>query len=113
MAGYIGAIPVPQATQSRDIITATEGQTIFASSGYIPSYVDVYLNGIKLVKTVDYNDTSGTNIILTQGVSADDVVEIIAYSTFVTANTIITTDGGSANSVYLPVQLLDGGSAYG
>ena len=82
MAGYIGTLPVPQATQSRDIITATEGQTSFASSGYTPNYVDVYLNGIKLVKTVDYNDTSGTDIVLTQGVSADDVVEILAYTTF-------------------------------
>ena len=46
MAGYIGNIPVPEATQTRDNFTATSGQTTFATSGYTPGYLDVYLNGV-------------------------------------------------------------------
>ena len=48
MSGYIGTQPVPQATQTRDVFTATSGQTSFATSGYTPNFLDVWLNGVKL-----------------------------------------------------------------
>ena len=48
MAGYLGNIPTPQATQTRDTFTATSGQTSFATSGYTVGMLDIYLNGIKL-----------------------------------------------------------------
>ena len=48
MAGYIGSTPVPQATQHRETFTATNGQTSFATVGYTPQFLDVYLNGVKL-----------------------------------------------------------------
>lgn len=48
MAGYLGSTPVPQATQHRESFTATEGQTSFATAGYTPQFLDVFLNGSHL-----------------------------------------------------------------
>ena len=78
MAGYIGNTPVPEATQTRDNFTATSGQTTFATSGYTPGYLDVYLNGV-LLSSADYTATSGTDIVLGTGATSGDIVQIDAY----------------------------------
>ena len=82
MSGYIGNIPVPQATQTRDTFTATAGQTTFATSGYTPSFLDVFMNGVKLVSGSDYTATNGSDVVLTSGAAAGDVVEVVAFTTF-------------------------------
>jgi hypothetical protein len=84
---YIGNIPVPQATQTRDNFTATEGQTSFATSGYSPGYVDVYLNGIHLDPS-DYTATDGNAVVLSSGATSGDVVSIVAFSTFTVAGNV-------------------------
>ena len=84
MSGYIGNIPTPQATQTRDTFTATAGQTTFATSGYTPSFLDVFLNGVHLVNGTDYTASNGSDVVLTSGAAAGDNVEIIAYATFET-----------------------------
>jgi len=86
MAGYIGNIPVPQATQTRDAFTATAGQTSFATGGYTPQFLDVYLNGIFLNNGSDYTAGNGSDVILTSGASAGDILEVVAYTTFEVAN---------------------------
>jgi hypothetical protein len=104
MSGYIGNIPVPQATQTRDNFTATAGQTTFSTSGYTPSYLDVYLNGIHLDPS-DYTATNGTDVVLASGASAGDVVTVVAYTTFevgsyggdLDVNGTITFDGGTTS----------------
>ena len=98
MPGYIGNVPVPQATQVRDNFTATSGQTSFNTSGYSPGYIDVYLNGIHLDPS-DYTATDGVTLVLSTGASLNDVVSVVAYSTFTVSgnvtwdvnNTTITT----------------------
>ena len=82
MSGYIGTQPVPQATQTRDVFTATSGQTIFATSGYTPGYVDVWLNGVKLVNGDDFTATNGSDVVLTSGAAAGDTVEVLAFTSF-------------------------------
>jgi hypothetical protein len=82
MSGYIGNIPVPQATQTRDTFTATAGQTSFATSGYTPGYLDVFLNGVHLVNGTDYTATNGSDVVLTSGAALDDNLEVVAYTTF-------------------------------
>lgn len=82
MSGYIGNIPVPQATQTRDTFTATAGQTTFATSGYTPSFLDVFLNGVHLVNGTDYTATNGSDVVLTSGAADGDTLEVVAYSTF-------------------------------
>ena len=82
MSGYIGVVPLPQATQTRDVFTATSGQTTFATSGYTPNFLDVWLNGVKLVNGDDFTATNGSDIVLTSGATAGDTVEVLSYSTF-------------------------------
>ena len=81
MSGYIGNIPVPQATQTRDNFTATASQTTFATSGYTPGYLDVYLNGVHLDPT-DYTAANGTDVVLATGATAGDVLSVVAFTTF-------------------------------
>ena len=82
MSGYIGTQPVPQATQTRDVFTATSGQTTFATSGYTPNFLDVWLNGVKLVNGDDFTATNGSDVVLTTGATAGDTVEVLSYSTY-------------------------------
>ena len=86
MSGYIGNIPTPQATQSRSSITATTGQTSFATGGYTPQFLDVYLNGVYLSNGTDYTASNGSDVILTSAASSGDTLEVVAYSTFEVAN---------------------------
>ena len=90
MSGYIGTQPVPQATQHRETFTATSSQTTFATVGYTPQFVDVYLNGVHLLDTVDYTATNSSDVVLTTGAAASDVVEIISYTPFEVANQTFT-----------------------
>ena len=86
MSGYIGVVPLPQATQTRDVFTATSGQTSFATSGYTPSFLDVFLNGVHLQNGTDYTASNGSDVVLTVGAAAADVLEVVSYTTFETAN---------------------------
>ena len=86
MSGYIGTQPVPQATQTRDAFPCTAGQTSFATGGYTPQFLDVYLNGIFLNNGSDYTAGNGSDVILMSGASADDILEVVAYTTFEVAN---------------------------
>ena len=81
MSGYIGTQPVPQATQTRDSFTCTAGQTSFATSGFTPNFLDVYLNGVKLTAT-DYTASNGSDVVLASGAAAGDVLEVVAFTTF-------------------------------
>lgn len=85
MSGYIGTQPVPQATQTRDSFTATSGQTSFATSGYTPNFLDVFLNGVKLA-AADYTATNGSDVVLASGASTGDILEVVAYTTFEASN---------------------------
>jgi hypothetical protein len=82
MSGYIGNVPTPQATQTRDVFTATASQTSFATSGYTPGFLDVFLNGVKLVNGTDFTASNGSDVVLTSGAALDDNLEVVAYTTF-------------------------------
>jgi len=122
MSGYIGSTPVPQATQHRESFTATEGQTSFATAGYTPQFVDVYLNGSHL-SPADFTATNGSDVVLGVAASADDVCDIISYSPFEVAgatftgtttfsggfdsndaSSVIAADGASDNAFVLDVR---------
>ena len=82
MSGYIGNIPTPQATQTRDTFTATSGQTSFATSGYTPGFLDVFLNGVHLLNGTDYTASNGSDVVLTTGATTGDNLEVVAFTTF-------------------------------
>ena len=92
MSGYIGTQPVPQATQTRQTFTATASQTSFATGGYQAGYLDVFLNGVKLVDGTDYTATNGSDVVLTTGAASGDTLEVVAYTAFEAANVTGATD---------------------
>ena len=60
--------------------TLTEGQTaITVSSFYEEGFVDVYLNGIRLITGTDYTETNDSTVTLTSGGTAGDEVEVVAW----------------------------------
>ena len=102
MSGYIGTQPVPQATQTRDSFTATSGQTTFATGGYTPNFLDVYLNGVKL-SAADYTASNGSDVVLASGAATGDILEVVAFTTFTPASIPVGTpsidDNGNATAL--------------
>jgi hypothetical protein len=68
-------------TSERQEYTATSGQTSFNAT-YDVGFVDVYLNGSKLIPTTDFTATNGTTVVLTTGATTGDNVSIVAYGAF-------------------------------
>ena len=99
---YIGP-GVDNGYRSRFIYTATAGQTSFSGGDangitltYTDSeYLDVYQNGVLLVPGDDYAATTGTTVVLVQGASLNDKVEMIQYQAFGVADTVSRADGGA------------------
>ena len=97
---YIGTQPY-SGIRARHTYTATAGQTSFSGAGaenvtltYADElYIDVYQNGVKL-SPADYTATSGTTVVLAQGASVNDIVEVIKYDAFSVADTVSAKDGG-------------------
>jgi hypothetical protein len=55
---------------------------------YIPGKEQVYLNGVLLVRTTDYNATSGSSITGLAALTAGDILEIITFTAFELADSI-------------------------
>lgn len=56
---------------------ATAGQTTFSVS-YEVGYVEVYLNGIRLSSS-EYTATNGTSVVLSEGASEGDILDVIEF----------------------------------
>ena len=97
-------------TSERAVYTATSGQTLFNIT-YDIGFVDVYLNGSKLLVGTDFTATTGNYITLTTGATTGDIVDIVAYGAFEVLQAIKNPDGGFANSVYTAPQTINGGTA--
>jgi hypothetical protein len=54
---------------------------------YTVGFEQVYLNGVLLVRAVDYTATDGTSVVLATATMVGDYVEIITTATFTAANT--------------------------
>ena len=123
--GWINAGSSINATAARFHYTATAGQTTFSGTdnngetlAYDAGFIDIYLNGVKLVNGVDVTVTSGTQIVLASGATAGDSVDIIGYGTFDIANINASNiTSGTLNNDRLPSPTLtikgDGSSADG
>ena len=83
MSGYIGPVPVPQGIQEKETFTATAGQTTFNTNGYTDgAFINVYLNGVRLINGTDYTATNGSDIVLTSAASASDVLDFETFNSF-------------------------------
>jgi hypothetical protein len=83
--GWANAGSSVNGTSDRQSYTATAGQTVFAAT-YDSGYVDVYLNGVKLLAGTDFTATNGTSVVLASGAAVNDIVDIVAYGTFTLAD---------------------------
>ena len=72
---YIGAIPTPAATESRQEFTATANQTVFNTLGGTVGFCDCFLNGVKMANS-DFS-FDGADVTLTTGAAAGDVLAVV------------------------------------
>ena len=82
--GYIGRAPGDSSVVvSRQIFNPTGVTTDFTfASGYTVGYLDLYLNGSRLIEGPDYAATDGESISLISPAADGDVLEGVAYKAF-------------------------------
>ena len=73
-----GSATIDAGVFNETVITPTANQTTFTTA-YTVNYVQVFVNGIKLLNGVDFTATNGTSIVLTSGVATTDRVEIVKF----------------------------------
>ena len=81
--------------------TATAGQTTFSGTdrngntlSYTQNNIIVFLNGVALDDGGDYTASNGTSIVLTTGATAGDLLYIIAFKPFTSADMVSASNGG-------------------
>ena len=94
-SGWIPAGSSVNGTSSRFTYTVSSSTTTITGAdnnsntlAYDAGFVDVYLNGVKMVNGSDVTVTSGTSVVFASaiGVSGTDTVDIIAFGTFQLSN---------------------------
>ena len=98
--GYIGRNPGDSSvTIARQTYTPTSNTTDFTfASGYTVGLCDVYLNGVKLLDSRDYEASTGSTVGLTSEAVSGDIVEIIAYKAFNLGNVTDATGNFTVGS---------------
>jgi hypothetical protein len=93
--GYIGRAPSDSSVVvARQVFSPTGVQTTFTfASGYTVGYLDIYLNGARLISGQDFTATNGSTVGLTTYANGGDVLEAVAYKAFNIANPISDTTG--------------------
>ena len=79
--GYVGNQPdASSVIIARQVYNATSAVGVVTfTAGYNPGYMDVYLNGVRLLEPGDYSASDGSTIILTTNTNNGDVIEAVAY----------------------------------
>ena len=114
---YIGQEP-GLGVAERYIFTASGGETTVTadddglSLGYTVNQVSVYLNGVKLVVGAgkDCQATNGSTITGLSALTASDVVEVIALSSFSPADTVPKSGGTFTGNVIMSGNLTVNGT---
>ena len=109
-SGWAAAGSSVNGTSARFRYTASANQTTFTGTddtgstlAYDASFIDCYLNGVKLVNGVDVTVTSGNSVVLAAGATAGDILDIVAYGTFnVAAIDASNITSGTLNDARLP-----------
>ncbi len=112
---YLGQAP-GLGEAERFIFTASGSETSITADdngvliNYTVGQVSVYLNGVKLVMGTDFTATNGSTIAGLAALTASDVVEIIALSTFSPADTVPATGGTFSGNVVMSGNLTVNGT---
>lgn len=109
-SGWAAAGSTVNGTAARFKYTASANQTNFTGAddsgntlAYDAGFIDVYLNGAKLVNGTDVTVTSGSSIVLASGATLNDIISIVAYGTFNVASINASNiTAGTINSARLP-----------
>jgi hypothetical protein len=93
---------------------AVAGQVAVTGLTYTAGFVDIYLNGVKLVVGSDVTATNGKSITLAKAAAAGDLIQVVSYSATTELGTqLLSADGGSASETYTSEQTINGGAASG
>lgn len=100
---YIGRTTDGFGVRNRFFFTASSGDTSVSGSDtngrtlqFVDGlYVDVYLNGVLLDPTVDYNTTTANTVAGFSALATDDRLEIIVYDTFTVGDVVSAASGGT------------------
>ena len=86
--GYLGRVPGnANILIAKQVHEPTGVQTDFTfASGYTPGYMDVYINGSRLIHPDDYSASDGSTVGLTTAATDGDVLELVAYKAFDVGN---------------------------
>lgn len=93
---------------NRTVFTATAGQTTF-SMNYVVGAIDVYRNGVKLAPA-DFTATNGTSIVLANGCTVGDTIEVISYPMITYSDAVKRTGDTMTGALALPSGGLNVGS---
>ena len=111
---YIGQEP-GLGVAERFIFTASGSETTVTADddglpiNYTVNQLSLYLNGVKLVLGTDFTATNGSTITGLSALTAGDVVEVIALSTFSPADTVPKTGGTFTGNVIHSGTVTNGG----
>ena len=88
-SGWQNAGSSVNGTSQRYKYTASGAVTTFSGTddngntlNYDAGFIDVYLNGVRLVNGTDVTVTSGTSLVLANAAQANDIIEAVAFGTF-------------------------------
>ena len=99
-----GAIGGGELAYTKETFTATANQTTFTlANKYTLGYIEVYLNGVKLIggSGNDFTATSTSapyTVVLTTGAALNDMIQTVAFTTFVVAQNTIKTETFTATA---------------
>ena len=106
--------------QEKVSFLATAGQTVKTGLSYVPSFVEVYVNGVLLTDTTDFTATNGNSITFTVALLVNDEVTVISLKTFTVADhyskteadTLLAAKSPLASPVFTGSVGVDGNNAY-
>ena len=104
---YLGRSTDGFGVRDRFVFTASGSETSLSGSDdnsrtlkyQDGTYIDVFMNGVLLLRGTDYNTTTANTIGGLASLAANDVVEIIVYDVFSVANTVSQTGGTFSGEV--------------
>ena len=112
-SGWAAAGSTVNGTSARFKYTASAGQTTFTGAddngntlAYDASFIDVYLNGVKLINGTEVTVTSGTSVVLAAGATQNDILDLVAFGTFNVASIAASNiTSGTLNDARLPTTM--------
>jgi len=120
---YIGKTTDGFGVRNRFVYLATSGATSVSGADANGAtltftdgaYVDVYLNGVLLKPTTDYNTSTANTIAGLSALNTNDEVTVVVYDVFTVADTVSATSGGtfSGNVTFNENVSIDVGAASG